>query len=135
MTASSVEGIGAGSAQRSGLRGPSNGRNNFVPQVCPHIVAAGEVETGTTELPLTGFAAVTLPKALPTSSWDDYQIFVTPIFEAHAPTSWYVVKIVTQPIAIFVIVTDATQGQARLMYTVVTSGLGLDINTDNPDTP
>jgi hypothetical protein len=39
MGATSVTGIGMGMAYNQ--KGPGNNRNQFVPEVCPHVIAAG----------------------------------------------------------------------------------------------
>lgn len=56
MGATSVTGVGQGMAYN--LKGPGNKRNFMVPQVCPHVVAAGEVAL------VGGAATITLPAPL-----------------------------------------------------------------------
>ena len=57
MGATSVTGVGNGAAD-AGVKGPGNGRNHFVPQIGPHILAAGSgVLVG-------GALTVTLPSPL-----------------------------------------------------------------------
>ena len=56
MGASTVTGKGMGAAHN--LKGPGNNRNYFVPQVNPHVVAAGEVAL------VGGSLTVTFPNAL-----------------------------------------------------------------------
>ena len=58
MGATSVTGVGPGAAE--GNKGPGNGRDQFVPLLTPHVVAAGtvtmagETATVTFPTPLTG---------------------------------------------------------------------------------
>lgn len=54
MGATSVTGKGNGTAD-AGVKGPQNNRNHFVPQLSPHVVAAGEVAL------VAGSATITLP--------------------------------------------------------------------------
>jgi hypothetical protein len=66
MGASSVTGIsGHGSAEAAGMKGPGNGRNQYVPLVSPHIIAAGNVVLA------SGSAVVSLPSAaaMPAASY------------------------------------------------------------------
>ena len=60
MGATSVTGTGQGSAS-AGVKGPGNGRNHFVPQIGPHILAAGSGVLDSAAL------TVTLPSPLPGS--------------------------------------------------------------------
>jgi hypothetical protein len=52
MAASSVTGIsGPGSAENNGMKGPGNGRNQYVPLVSPHVISANTTTlTGGTSL-------------------------------------------------------------------------------------
>jgi hypothetical protein len=69
MGATSVTGVsGAGAANNN--KGPSNGRNAFVPLVCPHIVAAGLAELSGTTL------TVTFPVAL-AGGYAKYAVILT----------------------------------------------------------
>lgn len=77
MGATSVTGKGRGAA--SGLKGPGNNRNYFVPQVNPHVVAAGTITLS------SGAGEVTFPNALPLSE-DKYVVMLT----AEATTNTYV---------------------------------------------
>jgi hypothetical protein len=142
MGASSVTGTGAGSAEKSGVKGPSNGRNMFVPQLCPHVVMAGEVDTD-----VQGVATVYFPEGPLPKSEVNYVVMVTPIVRAEdavpldlQATDWYVTKNdVSDHFDNFVITSTLLQAggvyTGRFMYEVVTVGFGLDITDDNPNTP
>lgn len=69
MGASSVTGVGQGDAS-GGIKGPGNGRNYFVPQVTPHVVAAGNATL------VYGALTVTFPTALAESK-TKYAVVVT----------------------------------------------------------
>lgn len=70
MGATSVTGVsGAGMAYNQ--KGPGNLRNQNVPQICPHVVAAGEVTLA------AGAATVTFPAAL-SGSESGYVVMLTP---------------------------------------------------------
>lgn len=118
MGASSVTGVsGVGSAEKSGLKGPNNMRNQYVPQVCPHIVAAGvaTIAAGKTE------EAVVLPRALANSA-AKYVVMVTPIDAAVSACS--VAKTDTDGVMTGFTVTGSGAGDFQWM--VVTIGYGLD---------
>lgn len=66
--ATTTQGAGPGAARN--LKGPGNGRNYFVPQVNPHVVAAG---TATLD---SGVATVTFPNEL-TGSESNYVVMAT----------------------------------------------------------
>jgi hypothetical protein len=69
MGATSVTGVGPGSAE-AGVKGPGNGRNIYVPQVSPHVLAAGSgVLAG-------GALTVTFPSAL-AGSESGYVVMLT----------------------------------------------------------
>lgn len=68
MSATSVTGVGRGMA--GNLKGPGNGRNYFVPQVTPHVVAAGQVTLA------TNVATVTFPAPLEGSE-TNYVVMLT----------------------------------------------------------
>lgn len=53
MGATSVTGVGVGSSEKSGLKGPGNLRNHFVPVVSPHVVCAGTVTASSNVLTVT----------------------------------------------------------------------------------
>lgn len=144
MTAATVTGLfnnGEGSSQKSGLKGPSNGRNFFVPQLCPHVVMCGKVDTAA---PVQGvaIATVTFPNPLPKGQ-AYYEVIVTPLSESNhsSPPNvirWIVTKHETDGhFDYFTVTCNILEGDlpAVFMYEVLTAGLGLDVNTDNPDTP
>jgi len=66
--ATTTQGTGPGAA--AGQKGPGNGRNYFVPQVNPHVVAAGTVAL------VGGVATITFPNAL-LGSETGYVVMVT----------------------------------------------------------
>jgi len=141
MGASTVTGRGQGSAEKSGLKGPSNMRNMFVPQLCPHVVMAGEVVTGGVGDQDEGQAVVYFPEGPLPKSEVSYVVLVTPLVEvgdAHA-SDWYVTKTDASSqfdhFHIFSTLTGSTSQVGRFMYEVVTVGFGLDITDDNPNTP
>ena len=69
MGATSVTGVGPGAAD--GNKGPGNGRDQFVPLLTPHVVAAG------TAVLAAGAATVTFPSAL-SGSETGYSVMLTP---------------------------------------------------------
>ena len=69
MGATSVTGVGPGAAD--GNKGPGNGRDQFVPLLTPHVVAAG------TSTLAAGTVTVTFPTPLAASE-TDYSVIVTP---------------------------------------------------------
>jgi hypothetical protein len=69
MGATSVTGVGPGAAD--GNKGPGNGRDQFVPLLTPHVVAAGTVAL------VAGAATVTFPTALDGSE-TGYAVILTP---------------------------------------------------------
>jgi len=132
MGASTVTGRGQGSAEKLGLKGPSNGRNMFVPQLCPHVVVAGEVVTDD-----HGDVAVNFPEGPLPRSEVYYVVQLTPVVKGGRtiPTDWYVTKTdVDGRFDHFDLVSVST-GAARFQYSVITTGFGLDITDDNPNTP
>ena len=144
MGANSVTGVGLGSAEKSGLKGPSNGRNMFVPQICPHVVMAGIVETVNEDGDVYS-GTVTFPQGPLPLGKDSYIVMVTPVVDSDigsAPTEvWYVTRTETDgQMVSFTVTTTWTALQVRatvptFMYEVVTAGMGLDIVKDNPNTP
>jgi len=69
MGATSVTGTGPGAAH-AGVKGPHNGRDFFVPQITPHIIAAGTVALA------AGTATVTFANPL-SGSETGYVVHVT----------------------------------------------------------
>jgi hypothetical protein len=69
MGATSVTGVGPGAAD--GNKGPGNGRDQFVPLLTPHVVAAGTVVLA------GGVATVTFPTPLDGSEVN-YSVMLTP---------------------------------------------------------
>jgi hypothetical protein len=69
MGATSVTGVGPGAAD--GNKGPGNGREQFVPLLTPHVVAAGTATLA------AGTITVTFPTPLPNSE-TAYSVIVTP---------------------------------------------------------
>ena len=69
MGATSVTGVGPGAAD--GNKGPGNGRDQFVPLLTPHVVAAGTVVLA------AGAATVTFPTPLDGSE-TNYAVMLTP---------------------------------------------------------
>ena len=70
MGATSVTGVGPGAAD--GNKGPGNGREQFVPLLTPHVVAAG-----TATLPgVISIVTVTFPNVLAASE-TEYAVIVT----------------------------------------------------------
>jgi hypothetical protein len=68
MGATSVTGVGPGAAD--GNKGPGNGREQFVPLLTPHVVAAG------TAVLVAGALTVTFPTAL-SGSETNYAVILT----------------------------------------------------------
>jgi hypothetical protein len=142
MGASSVTGVGLGSAEKSGLKGPSNGRNFFVPQLCSHIVMAGEVET-TPWGEAGGRATVYFPEGPLPKSEVHYVVMLTSLVREDGDivaTNYYVVK--TDDLNnqfdhfdIYSTISGQTEDIGRFMFEVTTIGFGLDIVKDNPNTP
>lgn len=76
MGASSVTGVsGSGSAENAGQKGPGNGRNQYVPLVSPHVVAAGTVTCS------SNVATVTFGDAL-AGAPSKYVVLLTPVDSA-----------------------------------------------------
>ena len=114
MGATSVTGVGPGSAS-AGVKGPGNGRSHFVPQLNPHVVAAGIVTT------TSGTHTVTFPSAL-AGSESGYIVVVeneTSGDATHVGTK----TDASGDFASFVITT--TSGNV-IMWMVVNAGHGLD---------
>jgi hypothetical protein len=115
MGATSVTGVGPGSA-RAGVKGPGNGRSHFVPQLNPHVVAAGIVTmAGGTQL-------VTFPSAL-AGSETGYIVVVqnsSSVTEAYVDTK----TDASGDFASFLITTADVD--AVIMWMVVNAGHGLD---------
>jgi hypothetical protein len=143
MGASSVTGVGLGSATNSGLKGPSNGRNFFVPQLCPHVVMAGEVVTAHATDQYAGQATVYFPEGPLPKSETEYVVMLTPFTRDELDiraTAWYVVKNDDtndqfDHFDIYSTISGSTGQVGRFMYEVLTVGFGLDIVKDNPNTP
>jgi hypothetical protein len=72
MGATSITGVSGPGAAYSGIKGPGNNRNFYVPQISPHVVAAGEAT-----LSGAGAATVTFPSALE-SGEENYVVILTP---------------------------------------------------------
>jgi hypothetical protein len=143
MGASSVTGTGPGSAEKSGLKGPSNGRNMFVPQICPHVVMTGEVEVNENNVATVSFPEGPLPLGE-----ENYVVMVTPVCDDldndAEVENWYVVKTDVSGqfdhfhIYASIEAEEEEEGElptAKFAYEVVTVGFGLDIVKDNPITP
>lgn len=115
MGATSVTGVsGAGMAYNT--KGPGNKRNVNVPQICPHVVAAGEVALA------AGVATVTFPSAL-SGSETGYMVFVTPA-AAHLTTVSAKTDDADGNFASFAI---AGTGTDTVGWVVVKAGWGLDV--------
>jgi hypothetical protein len=141
MGAASVTGVGTGSAERSGLKGPGNGRNMFVPQLCPHVVASGVVTTDS-----SGWADIYFPQGPLPKSKDHYVVFITPkyaqvnLVDGTRPVDWSTSKTnnsdgLFRYFSIWSERADDAYGADTFVYSVVTVGFGLDIVKDNPNTP
>jgi hypothetical protein len=99
------------------MKGPNNLRNQYVPQVCPHIVASGiaTIANGQTE------KAVALPEALAKAA-ANYVVMVTPV--TNTVGDHRVAKTDTNGVMTGFTVTGA--GAGEFMWLVATIGYGLD---------
>ena len=114
MGASSVTGHGLGSAF-PGVKGPGNGRNVGVPQVNPHVVAAGNVAL------VAGAATITFPNVLPEAA-ANYVVLLTPV-AAHLTTVGAKTNVDSQ----FSSFTIVGTGTDTVGWVVVKAGYGLDV--------
>jgi hypothetical protein len=110
MGATSVTGVGLGAARTQ--KGPGNGRDYFVPQVNPHVIAAGSVTLS------GGTAAVVFPTALADAN---YVVTLTP--GATLANQAYVTSIATTGFTI----TVSGGGTETVMWVAIKSGFGLDV--------
>jgi len=117
MGATSVTGVSGPGAAYPGIKGPGNNRNFHVPQICPHVVAAGEVAL------VAGAATVTFPAAL-SGSESDYVVLLTP-----KATNLASVSAKTDDAdGNFASFAVAGTGTDEVGYMVVKAGLGLDVS-------
>lgn len=117
MGASSVTGVGNGAALSQ--KGPGNGRNYFVPQVNPHVVAAGTVTLA------AGTATVTFPVALAEAA-ANYAVMAIP--DETIGTSLFVTKADTNSkFSAFTVAETGGASTADVMWVVVKAGFGLDV--------
>ncbi len=113
MGATSVTGVGAGSAEGS-TKGPNNGRNIYAPLLSPHVVAAGRVTLS------GGVKTVTFPTALP-GSQINYVVVLTAI-NSGVDANAAVVTAMTDSGGDFVSFAIAGTDTEVVMYTVMTAG-------------
>ena len=116
MGATSVTGTGQGAAY-PGIKGPGNERNFHVPQICPHVVAAGEVAL------TDGAATVSLPSPL-VGGEAAHVVMLTPRAANLASVSAKTDD-ADGNMASFAI---AGTGTDTVGYMVVTAGLGLNVS-------
>lgn len=116
MGASSVTGVGLGAAEKLGIKGPGNLRNEFVPQVCPHVVAAG------TGLIKTNACAVAFPEPLALSKTHYVVMWSS---EAATLASPYVTKNDTDSKFSDFVITGTAADNTVIDWIVVTAGWGL----------
>ena len=117
MGASSVTGVGLGACQTS--KGPGNGRNFNVPEVNPHVIAAGVV-TGVTSPAVIVFpAGLAAPSAI--------AVAVTPT-TGTVSSDMVVTKCGTTSLVSMVVTATGLTG---FDYTLVKAGLGLDVARSN----
>lgn len=110
MGATSVTGKGLGAARTQ--KGPGNGRDFWVPQVNPHIIAAGVATLA------NGTVAVVFPAALDDAN---YVVMLTP--KATLASQAYVTNVATTGFTI----TAAGGGTEQVQWAAVKAGLGLDV--------
>lgn len=104
---------GAGSAY--GQKGPGNGRNYYVPQITPHVIAAGyETLSGTTKV-------VNFPKSLGKDK-AEYAVILT----SDSTTVTYVSARTNDTDGFFSGFTITSGNNAHVSWIVVNIGLGLD---------
>lgn len=115
MGATSVTGKGIG-ASYSGAKGPGNGRNFFVPQITPHVIASGTVTLA------SNTATVTFPAAL-SGSETNYVVMVTPEANTHA-----YVSAKTDSGGNFVSFAITGGSTDDVMWCVMNTGYGLDVS-------
>jgi hypothetical protein len=113
MGATSVTGVGQGMATNQ--KGPGNGRNYFVPQVNPHVVAAG------TAVLVGGAKTITFPSAL-SDSETEYAVLLT----SETANAAYV-SAKTDSSSQFASFTITGTGTDNIMWMVVKNGYGLDV--------
>lgn len=113
MGASSVTGVGNGVAGTQ--KGPGNGRNFFVPQVNPHVVAAGEVAL------VGGTATVTFPAALPLG--EEYYVAIA---QSQTANRAYV-SAKTETSDVLTSITITGTGTDTVGWMVIKAGFGLDV--------
>ncbi len=115
MGASSVTGVsGVGSAEKLGMKGPGNGRNQYVPLVSPHVVAAGSVTCS------SNVATVVFPTPLAKAA-SNYVVMLTSFDASGANASEVVVTAKTDVSGVFasfaVAATDAAQVVEWVVFT------------------
>lgn len=117
MGATSVTGKGVG-ASYGGIKGPGNNRNFFVPQITPHIVAAGVVTLS------GGTATVTFPTAL-TGSGSSTTVpkYVVMLTARSATTTLPRVTTLTDTSGNFASFVITGNGTDVIGWTVVTTGV------------
>lgn len=115
MAATSVTGTGTGAAATQ--KGPGNGRNYWVPQVNPHVVAAG-VAT----LDSSAHTVVVTFGPLPLAA-ANYAVLVTS--ETSTTGALYVTK--TDTSSKFTSFTVTGTGDGSVSWAIVSAGLGLDV--------
>ena len=121
MGATSVTGQGVGIANEE--KGPGNGRNYFVPEATPHVVAAGSDTLDSR----TSTIRVTFPNPLPEEA-AKYAVIIMPTAAVLATDGFYVTKHNTSSEFDYFTVTDIYAGQSQTFdWAVIKSGLGLEI--------
>ena len=118
MGATSVTGQGVGIANEE--KGPGNGRNYFVPEATPHVVAAGTATLNGTLI------SVTFPHVLAESK-TAYAVAVTPISIIGAGNALYVTKQDMSSLFNSFVIHDVAASSITVDWAVFKSGLGLEI--------
>jgi hypothetical protein len=116
MGATSVTGKGPGNAD-SGIKGPGNNRNYFVPQINPHVAAAGRATTNSST------ALVTFPSPL-AGGYSEHVILLTAVGTA---TSAQVSARTNDSDGNFESFEITCASSTEVMWAVMTTGWGLDV--------
>jgi hypothetical protein len=120
MGATSVTGKGVGIANNE--KGPGNNRNYFVPEITPHVVAAGSDTLSSST------KRIYFPHALAGAS-TEYAVIITPTASITALGAFYVIKHDnTSGELDYFTVYNVYQGESQTFdWAVIKSGLGLDL--------
>lgn len=120
MGATSVTGVGMGMAYNQ--KGPGNKRDQFVPMVCPHVVAAGTVTTA------GNVATVTLPDHLDLPA-NRYIVMLTTEDAAAAARGVAVTAKTNNGSGLFTSFAIISEAAAQVVaWMVVNVGYGLEVN-------